>query len=137
MKSTSAGYEYKGVKQQPRQPIEVLVQPDGSLQQLAGKSSIEALESAGVSSVPIKKFTSQEEFLAYDKARKLNKEIKRVQNSVKLQPTVGSRTLELSVEPFGSKTEKQVKQIFNGHQADIFTGSVDEDALFLFERAKD
>ena len=136
MKSTSAGYEYKGVKQEPRQPIEVLVQPDGSLQQLAGKSSMEALESAGVSSVPIKKFASQEEFLAYDKSRKLNKEIKRVKNSVKLQPKAGSRTLEQSLEPFGSKTEKQVKQIFNGHQADITTGSVDEDALFLFERAK-
>jgi hypothetical protein len=136
MKSTGMGYEYKGVKQTPRQPIEVLEKADGSLEQLAGKSSIEALENAGITQVPIKKFTSKEEFLAYEKARKLNKEMARVEKSTKLQPEAGNPTLELKVEPFGSKTEKQVKQIFNAHQDDISTGFVNDDAAFMFERAK-
>ena len=136
MKSTGMGYEYKGVKQTPRQPIEVLEKADGSLEQLAGKSSIEALESAGITQVPIKKFTSKEEFLAYEKARKLNKEMARVEKSTKLQPEVGNSTLEPKIEPFGSKTEKQVKQIFNAHQDDISTGFVNDDAAFMFERAK-
>ena len=136
MKSTGKGYEYKGVTQNPRQPIEVLVKPDGTLEQLAGKSSIEALESAGISQVPIKKFASREEFLDYEKIRKLNKEKARIEKSSKLQPQPGNPTLELKVEPFGSKTEKQVKQIFNGHQEDIGTGFVNDDAAFIFERAK-
>ena len=136
MKSTGKGYEYKGVKQTPRQPIEVLVKADGTLEQLAGKSSIEALERAGISKVPIKKFASREEFLDYEKIRKLNKEKTRIEKSSKLQPQPGNPTFELKVEPFGHKTKKQVKQIFNGHQEDIGTGFVNDDAAFIFERAK-
>ena len=136
MQSTGKGYEYKGVKQTPRQPIEVLVKPDGTLEQLAGKSSIEALESAGISQVPIKKFASREEFLEYEKTRKFNKELNRIDKSTKLQPQPGNPTLELAVEPFGSKTEKQVKQLFNSYQDDISTGFVNDDAAFMYERAK-
>lgn len=135
MKNASKGYEYKGVKQKPRQPIEVLQKADGTLEQLAGKSSIEALESAGITQVPVKKFANREEFAAYEKSRKFNKEQNRINDSIKLQPQPGNPTLELAIEPFGSKTEKQFKQIFNSHQEDVYSGFIDMDAAFLRERA--
>ena len=117
MKSTGMGYEYKGVKQTPRQPIEVLEKADGSLEQLAGKSSIEALENAGITQVPIKKFTSKEEF---GTKSKLNKEMARVEKSTKYNPRWQSN-IRIKSRAIGSKTEKQVKQIFNAHQDDIST----------------
>ena len=134
MKNAGKGYEYKGVKQNPRQPIEVLQKSDGSLEQLSGKSTLEALENAGISQVPVKKFNNRQEFEAYEQVRKFTKEQKRVQDAIELQPKIGSPTLELKVEPFGSKTEGQVKKIFNSHQDDVYTGNVSMDAEFIMNR---
>src|SRR6056300_1060770 len=51
-KSASEGQPYKGISIDKRQPIEVLRMPDGSLQQIGGKSTREATELLGETEAP-------------------------------------------------------------------------------------
>jgi len=123
-------FEYKGVAQQKRQPIEVLDNGDGTFTQLGGSSTLEALEKSGVDHVPIKRFPNEESYKLNEPIRKAAKETKRAEDARKLQPKVNDPTFEGPVREFGSKMEKEFDKTFNLHQSGM--GTVDD----LFETAK-
>ena len=120
---------YKGVSIDKRQPIEVLKKPDGTFEQLGGKATLDALESAGTKKIPIKIFDSLQEYNTFDFIRKRNKNVKRQADASKLLPTPGNPTFESPVRQFGNKMEQQFKFSFNAHQGDITS------AEQLFDRA--
>ena len=126
LNNAAAGNSYKGVNQTPRQPIEVIKNSDGTFNQLGGTSTLEALQKNGVTQIPIKIFDSKQAFETADFSRKQAKELKRTEDAVKMQPTIGNPTFEGPVRGFGNKTEKVFKKQFNKHQGDI----VDGDQLF-------
>ena len=130
LNKSSSGTTYKGVKQNKRQPIEVLKNTDGTFTQLGGKSTLEALENSGVKKIPIKIFDNLQDYNTYDFIRKNNKNILRQNDAVKLQPTKGNPTFEGPVREFGNKTEQQFKLTFNKHQEGI------NSAPQMFERSK-
>lgn len=117
MQSAAEGKPYKGVSIDKRQPIEVIRMPDGSLQQIGGKSTREALEAFGETEVPVRIFNNVDEFEAYDAARKASKERKRVDKAYQLQPTKGDPTFEKPLEELGdAKLENMTVQVFKEPQ---------------------
>ena len=129
LETSTSGFSYKGVTQPKRQPIEVIVK-DGSLEQIGGKSTLEALERAGVEEVPIKKFNTYDDYADTEYVRKANKEAKRLEDAKKLVPTVGNPTFEAPVRHFGKKMEKALDMQMNLHQN--YIQSIDE----MFDIAK-
>lgn len=130
LKKSATEGKYKGVQLDKRQPIEVLKKPDGTYDQLGGKSTLEALEAGGEKQIPVKIFDSAQDYNTYDFIRKNNKNIKRQADAQRLLPTTGNPTFEAPVREFGNKMEEQFKFAFNKHQGDI------TDVNQLFERAK-
>ena len=120
MESASQAQAYKGVGIPKRQPIEVIRMPDGSLQQIGGKSTREALEGFGETEAPVKIFNSVEEFEAYDLARKASKERRRVDNAYQLQPKAGDPTFEQPLRNLGDRElEDLTEQVFKSHQGTL------------------
>jgi hypothetical protein len=130
LKTATSEFNYKGVTQPKRQPIAVVVKSDGSLEQIGGKSTLEALERSGVENVPITKFGSKGDYVKTEYVRKANKEAKRLEDAKKLVPTKGNPTFEGPVRSFGAKMEKALDKQVNLHQGHI--KSADE----LFDSAK-
>ena len=118
LKTSSSEFSYKGVTQPKRQPIEVIVK-DGSLEQIGGKSTLEALERSGVENVPIKRFYSHADYADTELLRKANKDAKRLADAKKLVPTKGNPTFEGPVRSFGAKMEKALDMEVNTHQGHI------------------
>jgi hypothetical protein len=116
LQNTEKGFSYKGVKLEPRQPIEVLQQQGGKYQQLGGKSTIEAMEDLGAKIAPIKIFNTVEDFNTYNFLRKQQKNTKRKQDAIKLQPKIGDPTFEGSLRQLGNALEKETKKTFNTFQ---------------------
>ena len=122
MKSASEGQPYKGISIDKRQPIEVLRMPDGSLQQIGGKSTREAIELLGETEAPVKIFNSVDEFEVYDSARKAAKERSRVDKAYQLQPTKGDPTFEQPLKDLGDKKlESMTIEVFKAPQASLKT----------------
>jgi len=129
LEKSASGSSYKGVTVEKRQPIEVLKKPDGTFEQLGGKATLDALESAGTTKIPVKIFDSLQEYNTFDFIRKRNKNVKRQADASKLLPTLGNPTFESPVRKLGNKMEQQFKFSFNAHQGDITS------AEQLFDRA--
>ena len=129
LEKSATGSSYKGVSGEKRQPIEVLKKPDGTFEQLGGKSTLEALELSGVKQIPVKVFDNLQEYNTFDFIRKNNKKLQREVDSIKLLPTKGNPTFESPVRQLGNKMEQQFKFSFNKHQGDITS------AEQLFDRA--
>ena len=129
LEKSATGSSYKGVSVEKRQPIEVLKKPDGTFEQLGGKSTLEALELSGVKQIPVKVFDNLQEYNTFDFIRKNNKKLQREVDSIKLLPTKGNPTFESPVRQLGNKMEQQFKFSFNKHQGDITS------AEQLFDRA--
>ena len=119
LEKSATGSSYKGVSVEKRQPIEVLKKPDGTFEQLGGKSTLEALELSGVKQIPVKVFDNLQEYNTFDFIRKNNKKLQREVDSIKLLPTKGNPTFESPVRQLGNKMEQQFKFSFNKHQGDI------------------
>ena len=129
LEKSASGSSYKGVSIDKRQPIEVLKKPDGTFEQLGGKATLDALESAGTKKIPVRIFDSLQEYNTFDFIRKRNKNVKRQADASKLLPTLGNPTFESPVRQLGNKMEQQFKFSFNAHQGDITS------AEQLFDRA--
>ena len=94
LKIGEEGFTYKGVSANPRQPLEVLRNPDNTYTLLGGKSSFEALGSRGnVNEVPVKVFNSRDNYKTYEFERKKAKNQKRVDDATKLQPEQATQLL--------------------------------------------
>ena len=130
LEKSARGSSYKGVTIDKRQPIEVIEMPDGKIQQIGGKSTLEALERAGIEEVPVKKFNTYDDYADTEYVRKANKEAKRLEDAKKLVPTVGNPTFEAPVRHFGKKMEKALDMQMNLHQN--YIQSIDE----MFDVAK-
>jgi len=115
------GFEYKGVKANPRQPLEVLRTNDG-FELLGGKSSFEALSRRpDVSKVPVKVFNNKAEFEEYDYLRKDAKIKKRQEDAKKLLPDVGNPTFEIPLQTISPKLEKEVASQFTAKHNNLFS----------------
>ena len=114
MQSNVDEVSYKGVKVDKRQPIEVLENPDGTLEALGGNTTIRILKQEGAENVPIKKYSSKAEFNQQEQARRAAKAAVREQDAIKLIPEIGSPSLETLVRSLGgSKLEKSLAKKFN------------------------
>ena len=114
MQSNVDEVSYKGVKVDKRQPIEVLENPDGTLEALSGNTTIRILKQEGAENVPIKKYSSKAEFNQQEQARRAAKDAVREQDAIKLIPEIGSPSLETLVRSLGgSKLEKSLAKKFN------------------------
>ena len=115
------GFEYKGVKANPRQPLEVLRTDDG-FELLGGKSTFEALNRRDdVSQVPVKVFNNKAEFEEYDYLRKDAKIKQRREDAKKLLPEVGNPTFEIPLQTISPKLEKEVASQFTAKHNNLFS----------------
>ena len=114
MRASAIHRTYKGVSSGKRQPIEVLRNEDGTYEVLGGNTTSRVLSEAGAQDVPVRVFKSEQEFAAYETARKEQKLATRKENGALLQPEPGSPTTETGVRSVGGTSlEKEVSTQFN------------------------
>jgi len=137
LKIGEEGFTYKGVSANPRQPLEVLRNPDDTYTLLGGKSSLEALGSRGnVNEVPVKVFNSKDNFKIYDFERKKLKNQKRVEDATKLQPKIGDPTFEPPLRQISPKLENEVANVFTrNNNAGLFS-TIDDAEMVANEARK-
>ena len=137
LKIGEEGFTYKGVSANPRQPLEVLKNPDDTYTLLGGKSSFEALSSRGnVDEVPVKVFNSKDNFKIYDFERKKLKNQKRVEDATKVQPKIGNPTFEPPLRQISPKLEYEVANVFTrNNNAGLFS-TIDDVELVANEARK-
>ena len=131
LKIGEEGFTYKGVSANPRQPLEVLRNPDNTYTLLGGKSSFEALGSRGnVNEVPVKVFNSRDNYKTYEFERKKAKNQKRFEDATKLQPEIGNPTFEPPMRQISPKLENEVANIFTrNNNAGLFSTIDDAESV--------
>ena len=131
LKIGEEGFTYKGVSANPRQPLEVLRNPDNTYTLLGGKSSFEALSSRGnVNEVPVKVFNSKDNYKIYEFERKKAKNQKRFEDATKLQPEIGNPTFEPPLRQISPKLENEVANIFTlNNNAGLFSTIDDAESV--------